>query len=213
MNDKIVLDKEAFKALGAETRVNILKTLHKRRHTQSELASDLGLSTPTIKEHLQALEKAKLVERHEEGRKWIYYSLTKKSKEILNPESQSIWILLGTTLFGVVGSIFTATKMFAGNVAFAAEKSVAPVRAIAEQEMVQTGVMDAADVAQEAVAEAAPAAEPVAKSVVEPIASIDWQFWLVLFTIITIISIVLLIYFVSKQRKYQRSLGKSLNKK
>ena len=53
---KIVLDQDTFKALATGTRVKILKTLDKRRHTQSELSAVLKMSVPTIKEHLSALE-------------------------------------------------------------------------------------------------------------------------------------------------------------
>ena len=92
---KIVLDQETFKALATGTRVKILKTLEKRRHTQSEISAVLDISVPTAKEHLNALEKAGLVKRHEEGRKWIYYSLTEKSKCVLDPERKRLWIVLG----------------------------------------------------------------------------------------------------------------------
>ena len=95
MDDHITLDKESFKALAVDTRIDILKTLGSRRHTQSEVASELELSVPTIKEHLDALVKAGLVERHDEGRKWVYYSLTKKGRAILNPEEKKFWIALG----------------------------------------------------------------------------------------------------------------------
>ena len=96
---KITLDQSTFKALAADTRVNILKKLNERRYTQSELASILSLKTPSIKEHLDALEKAGLVAKMEEGRKWKYYELTSKSRAILDPEQKTIWILL--SLFGV----------------------------------------------------------------------------------------------------------------
>ncbi len=76
----IRLDKETFKALASATRIDVLKLLGQRNHMQSELASALGLSVPTVKEHLSALEKAGLVERHDEGRKWKYYSLTKRAR-------------------------------------------------------------------------------------------------------------------------------------
>jgi DNA-binding transcriptional ArsR family regulator len=105
MEEQIILDKESFKALAVDTRVLILKTLGKRRHTQSEIAADLNLSVPTIKQHLDAMEKAGLVQRNEEGRKWVYYSLTRKGKAIVNPEEKKFWIALAVTILTVVGAI------------------------------------------------------------------------------------------------------------
>ena len=119
---KIVLDASTFKALASGTRVSILKTLEQRRHTQSELAAVLDMSIPTIKEHLLEMETAGLVKRNEEGRKWIYYSLTEKSKCILDPERKRLWIVLGFFLLSAVGAVVSLGKYFsqsalqAGNV-------------------------------------------------------------------------------------------------
>ncbi|MBW2969814.1 metalloregulator ArsR/SmtB family transcription factor [Candidatus Woesearchaeota archaeon] len=108
----IRLDKETFKALASSTRVDVLKLLGQRRYMQSEIASVLELSVPTVKEHLSALEKAGLVERHDEGRKWKYYSLTKKGKGVLNPEEMKIWIVLVLFLFSVVGGFVSYLRHF-----------------------------------------------------------------------------------------------------
>lgn len=120
---EVRLDKETFKALASETRVDVLKLLGKRRHMQSELASSLNLSVPTVKEHLSALEKAGLVERHDEGRKWKYYSLTSKGKGVLNPEEMKIWIVLGTFVIGAFGTVWSFSK------------NVVPQPAVAEMKM------------------------------------------------------------------------------
>ena len=105
MEQKVTLDKASFKALAVESRVDILKTLQGRQHTQTELAESLGLSVPTVKEHLDALVKAGLVERRDEGRKWVYYALTKKGKAVLNPEEAKFWIVLGTLALTVGGAV------------------------------------------------------------------------------------------------------------
>lgn len=94
MTDKITLDRETFKALAADTRVSILKELHKRRKTQSELADALKMSVSTIKEHLDNLESVDLVEQIDEGYKWKYYELTKKGRNIICPSETRIWISL-----------------------------------------------------------------------------------------------------------------------
>ena len=100
----VQLDRVAMKALSSETRVEVLKLLGKRNHMQSELASELSLAVPTVKEHLSSLELAGLIERRDEGRKWKYYALTKKGKGVLYPEQTRIWLLLGVWAFSAVGA-------------------------------------------------------------------------------------------------------------
>ncbi|MEM0475773.1 MAG: winged helix-turn-helix domain-containing protein [Candidatus Norongarragalinales archaeon] len=104
--EKITLEKNAFKALASETRVSILKKLGARRATPSELAASLGISAQAASEHLARLERAGLVRREDEGRKWVYYSLTDKGKALVSPsESRKIWVLLslGFLAFTVAG--------------------------------------------------------------------------------------------------------------
>ncbi|MBI4144640.1 winged helix-turn-helix transcriptional regulator [Candidatus Woesearchaeota archaeon] len=105
MDDKIILDRESFKALAAESRIRILKLLHQRKHMQAELAGALDMSLPAVKEHLDALEKAGLILRKDEGRKWKYYELTQKGKAVLDPEQKRIWIVLSLFIISVAGGI------------------------------------------------------------------------------------------------------------
>jgi len=105
MEEKIVLDKESFKALAADTRVKILKMLYSRRHMQSEIAASMNLAVPSVKEHLDALVKAGLVERIDDGHKWKYYSLTQKGKAVLDPEQKRIWIVLSVFALSVAGGL------------------------------------------------------------------------------------------------------------
>lgn len=93
------IDRKTLKALGAETRMNILKSLKQRRKTPSELARELKLSSPTILEHLNKLEGADLVERVETGHKWVYYTLTKKGINLIKPRFPTQFvIILGISL-------------------------------------------------------------------------------------------------------------------
>lgn len=105
MEKQITLTADTFKALAGEKRVQILKELMQRRKTQSELAQILGLSAPTIAEHLSLLEKAGLVHPINEGRKWKYFALTEKGKEILNPGETKILVLLGASFIGFLGVV------------------------------------------------------------------------------------------------------------
>ncbi|MBW3002402.1 winged helix-turn-helix domain-containing protein [Candidatus Woesearchaeota archaeon] len=196
---KIVLDQDTFKALAAGTRVKILKTLEKRRHTQSELSAVLKISVPTAKEHLIALEKAGLVKRHEEGRKWIYYSLTEKSKCVLDPERKRLWIVLGFFLASVAGTFIAARNYFAGRVATFG--GAEPTRMLAAKQAVAEVAMDSAEEAVQAVPTAA-------EAVNQAVVSSQPPYILIGFVVLTLVLLILAIYFYKKSK-----LGKSLNKK
>jgi len=182
----IRLDKETFKALASGTRVDVLKLLNQRRHMQSELAVSLDLSVPTVKEHLAALEKAGLVERHDEGRKWKYYSLTNKGKGVLNPEEMKIWIVLSMLVFSVVGGIWSSLKLLAP----------APV---AEAKMAMA--LEASDAAPRMMAGIAPEVAPAV------------NYWPYVFGIAAVVLAIALVYLLYKSAQYKRQLGISLTKK
>jgi len=214
----VKLDKSALKALSNDTRVDILKELQRRRHTQSELAEELELSVPTIKEHLIALEKAGLVEMHDEGRKWKYYSLTKKSKAILAPESVNIFIVLGTFILSVIGGVYSyiismpakiraVPQTFGGIEEGVMAKSVVTTAAndmyvaTAAQEVIATS-------ADESVRQAVPEAMPI---ITEPSFLQTYGVWI--FAAIAVVSAIMFVFFISKRVRFKSRLGKSLNKK
>jgi DNA-binding transcriptional ArsR family regulator len=201
---KIVLDQDTFKALATGTRVKILKTLNKRRHTQSELSAVLDVSVPTVKEHLSALEKAGLVKRNEEGRKWIYYSLTEKAKCVLDPERKRLWIVLGFFLASVAGTVIAARNYFAGRVATFG--GAEPVRMLAAKQAVAEVAMDSAE---EAVAlNAVPTAGPEVINQTVTAAVSQPPYVLIGFVVLTLVLLILAVYFFKKSK-----LGKSLKKK
>lgn len=125
--ERIGLDQKTLKALAAETRVRILKLLDKKPATLSDVAEGLGMSLPTIGEHLKALEDAGLVEREQTERKWKYYSLTQKARILLHPNTTTIWFVLGLFLFSAAGTIISALRYFspASRPVFAASKMAA----------------------------------------------------------------------------------------
>lgn len=106
------LDSRKFKALSSETRLRIIKNLEKRRMTLSELATELSMHVSTVKQHLDSLQTAGLVELNDEGRKWKYYSLTHDAKSLTSPYINEvkvvfplsiILILLGFTMLQPLG--------------------------------------------------------------------------------------------------------------
>ncbi len=100
--NKVTIDRRTLFALASETRIEILKKLDERRMTLTELSKKLDLSKTAVKEHLDKLVQAELVEKVDEGRKWMYYELTEKGRRILHPESKTKIILL---LSSVIASV------------------------------------------------------------------------------------------------------------
>jgi DNA-binding transcriptional ArsR family regulator len=88
------IDRKTLKALAADTRINILKSLSNRRKTPSELSKELNLAASTVVEHLNRLEEADLVRREETGHKWIYYNLTEKGSNIIKPKFPNQFVLV-----------------------------------------------------------------------------------------------------------------------
>jgi len=104
---QIVLDRQSFEALAADTRVKILKLLVQRRKTLSELSKELKMSVSGVKEHLETLEKAGLVEKIDDGHKWKYYELTDKGAAIVAPKpSMRIMLLLSLSIVAFMASAF-----------------------------------------------------------------------------------------------------------
>ncbi len=104
MEEKITLDRKTFRMLSSGTRIDIAKKLYERRMTLSELSGALGMSPSSVKEHMDALRSAGLVEQHDEGRKWKYYALTGKGRYIINPAEKKVFIILGISILAMIGS-------------------------------------------------------------------------------------------------------------
>ena len=125
----ITLDQESFKALASEVRVNILKRLDERRETVTDLSGLLGLSKPTLLEHLEKLQAAGLVKRVDEGRKWIYYELSAKGRKLLHPERVAIVLALSSAaVLAAIGIL----SMLASYTGFGAAPALTPGNATPE---------------------------------------------------------------------------------
>jgi len=106
--DDVTIDRKTLRALGADTRITILKKLSSRRSTQAELAQALSLSQPAVKEHLESLLDAGLVARIESDHKWKYYEITEKGTAIVGPTTKKIWFILGVSLCAFIASVASA---------------------------------------------------------------------------------------------------------
>jgi predicted transcriptional regulator len=112
MEDKITLDRDAFKVLASDTRIGILKSIKQQRKTLSELAKEFNMSVSTVKEHLDNLVGAELIIQRDEGHKWKYYDLTRKGNNILNPGETRIWVLLSASASAATGIAYDMVSRF-----------------------------------------------------------------------------------------------------
>ena len=129
MTDEIVVTRDVLKAIGADTRIEILKSLEERQKTQSELALELKLAAPTVLEHLEHLAHAGLVEKLEEGRKWKYYKLTKTGKKIVSKTPVNVVMLLGFSIMFALAALLLISQ----KAAFFVSSPQAPTMAISEK--------------------------------------------------------------------------------
>lgn len=113
--DKVILDRESFKALSSETRISILKALDGKRMTVTQLSEELKISKPALLKHMDALIEAKLISKEEKARKWMYYDLTFKGKNVLHPERVAVTVLLSTAIVSLGGAIFGFLKFLFGS--------------------------------------------------------------------------------------------------
>ena len=127
MERRIVLDAESFRALSSETRVQLLKHLDEDRLTLTNLAKKMDLAKATVSSHLESLENAGLIRRIDEGRKWIYYSLTGKGKAVLHPESEKVGVILalsvGLSLIGLASLLIWVVGEAHGDWAYVGQGS------------------------------------------------------------------------------------------
>lgn len=112
---QIVLDSEAFKALSSDTRLQILKALDARPLTVSELGRLLALNKATVFEHLKQLGGADLIKRvDDEGRKWVYYKLSWKGRNVVHPENVQFMLMLGTAALSLGGLVAQLVRLLPG---------------------------------------------------------------------------------------------------
>lgn len=157
MEDKIILDKDTFKALSVDTRLNILKLLTQRRYMLSEISEKLGNSNSTIKEHLDVLVKAGLIKQIDEGRKWKYYKLTFKGKRVVMPQEIKVFFTFIVSSLAFVGTgILLLQKLLFNTGVFGARSMM-----VANDAGAETFVQKAAPMMAKAVPVAADEAIPL----------------------------------------------------
>ncbi len=111
---EVTLSTNEFRALSSDKRVQIIKLLKERNHTLTEISKKLKLSSPTIKQHLEMLVESDLIELRDEGRKWKYYSLTRKGKNLLEPDTTNILVLVASSGIALIAVIALFAGFFGG---------------------------------------------------------------------------------------------------
>lgn len=102
---KVELDRRSLFALASDTRLEILKALETNRRTVSQLADLLGIDKAAVHRHLKKLEEGGFVSRTEDHG-FVYYALTWKSRDILNPNDRTkIVILISSSLICLLAMI------------------------------------------------------------------------------------------------------------
>lgn len=74
---------KAFKALGDETRREILKMLNKKDMSAGEISDHFNMSKPSISKHLEILREAELISSEKKGQFVIYSINTSIIQEVL----------------------------------------------------------------------------------------------------------------------------------
>jgi DNA-binding transcriptional ArsR family regulator len=126
---KITLDRETFKALASDTRLDILKALDGKNLGLNEIANISNLNKATLHEHLAKLNEAGLIKRNErDGHKWVYYKLTWKGECLLHPENTKIVVLFTTTFvalwIGIIQLIWYIKGTIINSVSTAGDRSI-----------------------------------------------------------------------------------------
>ncbi|MDW5564262.1 MAG: winged helix-turn-helix domain-containing protein [Methanomassiliicoccus sp.] len=102
---KVELDKRSLFALASDTRLDILKNLRSNRRTVSQLADLLAIDKAAVHRHLKKLEEGGFVIRTEDHG-FVYYALTWKSRDILDPNDRTkIVILISSALICVLAMV------------------------------------------------------------------------------------------------------------
>jgi len=114
---KVILDRETFKALASDTRLDILRFLDGKSMNLNDMCTATNLNKATLHEHLVKLYEAGLIKKNgREGHKWIYYKLTWKGECLLHPENSRIVVLFSTTIIALVIGVFQFMRYVKGTV-------------------------------------------------------------------------------------------------
>lgn len=116
-DERFALKPEDFRILASDSRVAILKALDERQMTGTELGKKLGLEKSTVAQHLDRLVEGGLVQRKEDDRLWVYYTLAPRGRRLLHPPRAGFTLLLAGSLLSAGASLTLFGTFLLGNLA------------------------------------------------------------------------------------------------
>lgn len=116
-DERFALKPEDFRILASDSRVAILKALDERQMTGTELGKKLGLEKSTVAQHLDRLVEGGLVQRKEDDRLWVYYTLAPRGRRLLHPPRAGFTLLLAGSLVSAGASLTLFGTFLLGNLA------------------------------------------------------------------------------------------------
>jgi len=100
---KVMLDRDSFKALASDTRLDILRALDGKKLSLKDICGITNLNKATLHVHLSKLLEAGFIKKKgRDGHKWVYYKLTWKGESLLHPENARIVVLFSVTFFSLL---------------------------------------------------------------------------------------------------------------
>ena len=120
---KVTLDRETFKALASDTRLDILRVLDGKNMSLNDICKATNLNKATLHEHLTKLNEVGLIKKNErEGHKWVYYRLTWKGEGLLHPENSRIVVMFTITFIALWVGIINFIWYIKGSMADLSDK-------------------------------------------------------------------------------------------
>ena len=126
---KVTLNKNDFKTLASETRMNIIKVLDGKKLSLNDISKKTNLSKMTLHEHLEKLIESDFVKKIQRpGHKWIYYTLSWKGKGLVHPENNKVVIMFCLTIFTITVGIIGSLKCIYEYVMFMGSQPYNPIK-------------------------------------------------------------------------------------
>lgn len=92
-----------IKVLNSEAKMRILRELAKGQRTPTDLSKRLGKVKSAVVEHLEELvELGLVVKSKEEGRKWVFYSLSKQGYRMLEGRPRIYEFLFPSSIVSIL---------------------------------------------------------------------------------------------------------------
>ncbi len=116
-----------FRALSGKTRLEVLSVLSDGERNLADLSRLVKKNKSTVLEHVQLLVAAGFLARKEEpGRKWVFYFLTEKGKEVVDGRTKGAAFLWGALASLAAGGYFLFRSLFPAGVESALSQGAAP---------------------------------------------------------------------------------------